>query len=366
MPSVLEKATDMSGGPKQVYKNLVCTDIVDGELQGVANPRNTRQIKYVQGKVREGKLIGKDDIYNLIELAHHLDGFIHEVTVYSDLVTIVGLPELFQQFNQLLDVKSDEQLYLVYDTTFNLGNFYVSPIVFKNFLFKENPVTPLAFVIHERKHAKWHQTFFNFLAEKMPKISKKGIPIVVDREPGITKAIKNTLPNCQVFHCWNHIIGDLKHWLHDKKVQPDNVRFYLGELRNFLKCESEEEFLISYENTKKWTVEVMQHFDKEIKNDILQYSGRWLIEKFPGMYDPFSGITSNNSETLNSVLKRACEWKELPVDIVVLGFHFLQNFDYYEILRGMSGTGDFHLKPEYSRAYVAPDEIIIPKKNCLS
>jgi len=69
----------------------------------------------VQGKVREGKLIEKDDIYNLIELAHHLDGFIHEVTVYSDLLTIVGLPEMFQQFNQLLDVKSDEQLYLVYD-----------------------------------------------------------------------------------------------------------------------------------------------------------------------------------------------------------------------------------------------------------
>ena len=57
MPSVLEKETDMSGGPKQVYINLVCTDIVDNELQmqGVANPRNTRQIKYVQGKVREGK-----------------------------------------------------------------------------------------------------------------------------------------------------------------------------------------------------------------------------------------------------------------------------------------------------------------------
>ena len=72
--------------------------------------------------------------------------------------------------------------------------------------------------------------------------------------------------------------------------------------------------------------------------------------------------TSNNSETLNSVLKRACEWTELPVDIVVIGFHLLQNCDYYEILRGISGTGDFHLKPEYRRAYVAPDEIIIPQK----
>ena len=130
-----------------------------------------------------------------------------------------------------------------------------------------------------------------------------------------------------------------------------------------MRAESEEEFLTLCENlTSKWASGVLEHFEKDFKNQIMQYSGRWLIEKYAGMYDPFSGITNNNSETLNSVLKRNCDWQELPVDTVVLGFHFLQNFDYYEILRGLSGTGDFHLKSEFSRAYIPPDEIIIPKK----
>lgn len=32
------------------------------------------------------------------------------------------------------------------------------------------------------------------------------------------------------------------------------------------------------------------NFDKYMKSDLLKYSGRWIIEKFPGLYVPYSCI----------------------------------------------------------------------------
>jgi len=40
---------------------------------------------------------------------------------------------------------------LSYDTTFQLGDFYVSVLCFRHTLFKEAPVIPAAFLVHERK-----------------------------------------------------------------------------------------------------------------------------------------------------------------------------------------------------------------------
>ena len=79
-------------------------------------------------------------------------------------------------------------------------------------------------------------------------------------------------------------------------------------------------------------------------------------------YDPCSGITNNPSENYNDVLKQENDWKELSVDMLVLGFHFLQNLDYFEVMRGLSGVGDNHLKPEFSRASIPRDELLLPKK----
>ncbi|CAG2246623.1 unnamed protein product [Mytilus edulis] len=160
MPSVIDKVKDHVGseGAKKLYRTMVCSEQVEGNMQGVANPRNSKQ------------------------LSSHLDGFVKQLTLYPDLVAVVSLPEIITQFNQLLDVKSDEQLYLSYDTTFNLGDCYVSAIVFKHILFKETPLIPLAFVIHDRKFGSVHETLFNFFEICCSENFQKRIPIVVDRE----------------------------------------------------------------------------------------------------------------------------------------------------------------------------------------
>ena len=85
----------------------------------------------------------------------------------------------------------------------------------------------------------------------------------------------------------------------------------------------------------------LEHFEKKIcllPFSFLQES--WLIQKYPGMFDPYSGITNHLSESMNAVLKREQDRKELSVDLLTLGLCYLQIFENYEILKGRSGIGN--------------------------
>ena len=53
MPSVIDKMKSEEGGEKKVYRKMVCTDQGDGNMQRIANPRNTKQVKNVQQKKKK-------------------------------------------------------------------------------------------------------------------------------------------------------------------------------------------------------------------------------------------------------------------------------------------------------------------------
>ncbi|CAG2237061.1 unnamed protein product [Mytilus edulis] len=184
----------------------------------------------------------------------------------------------------------------------------------------------------------------------------------MNQEPGLKRAIRDTFPNCPIMFCWNHIKEDFKFWLKGK-VDSDNIKIYIDHLNQMLHSDNEEEFFeTKMKLTSKWTPVVLEHFNKHISPAIQNHSGKWLIEKYPGMFDPYSGITNNLSESMNAVLKRENDWKELPVDLLALGFYYIQNFENYEILRGRSGLGNYHLKKEFSRAFISPSDVIFPKR----
>jgi hypothetical protein len=67
-------------------------------------------------------------MYNTLLLTHQLNDFVSEIVLYPDLLAGVALPEIINIFKEIIELKSDDPVYLVYDTTFNLGDFYVSLI----------------------------------------------------------------------------------------------------------------------------------------------------------------------------------------------------------------------------------------------
>ena len=102
----------------------------------------------------------------MIQLAYHLEGFVSEITVFPDLMTVFALPEIVKTFTEILQSNASTPVLLVYDTTFILGDFYISPLVFRHVLFEGTPWIPLAFLIHDRKLQKCHNRLFEVLANK--------------------------------------------------------------------------------------------------------------------------------------------------------------------------------------------------------
>ena len=106
---------------------------------------------------------------------------------------------------------------LSYDITFQLGHLYVSTFLFWHVLFQSSPVIPAAFLIHERKYQSVHEIMMSHMKTQIPSLQKlqSPIPIVVDSETALGKAIENNLPGVKVVKCWNHVINAPKRWLQD-------------------------------------------------------------------------------------------------------------------------------------------------------
>ena len=81
------------------------------------------------------------------------------MSTFPDLCVVVADNEMIDELNTVVKLKDPEFL-LSYDTTFSLGEFYVSPLVFKHTMFENNPIVAGMFMIHERKRQDTHDTFF--------------------------------------------------------------------------------------------------------------------------------------------------------------------------------------------------------------
>ena len=138
----IKEDCDNGLSPSQIFDKLNAANRVpSGEYIGVMNARDVKQVKNITTSVKSEKKLSKDEIYNLILLGYHLEGFVHEIKVFPDLVAILGLPEMLDVFNQLLDIDyTSFSVCMGYDTTFNLGDFYVTPLIFCHVLLRANQV----------------------------------------------------------------------------------------------------------------------------------------------------------------------------------------------------------------------------------
>ena len=333
-PSVLAtlKEQDLET-PISVYQKE-STNSCPSSHQAVLTPRDLKQVQNTIKISRQEKKLSQDEIYNLTILAHELKGYITEITVYPELKCFFGLPDVMSEFNRLLQMQSKFVMYCSYDTTFDLGDFYLTPIVFRHVLFEDSPVIPLAFMLHKRKYQTLHEDFLRHLTRHIPSLKKSTVPIITDREQGISNAIKIVLPNSPIFYCWNHIKQDIIRWLQRHKISRSQMQIYLSHIEQIMMSTSEDEFL---ENITKlsavWSDTFLGYFTKYIQKDIQNHAGRWLIEPF-NLYNPYSGITNNAAESMNAVIKRLIKWKETPSDMLILCLYKLQIYYWNEILRG--------------------------------
>lgn len=122
----------------------------------------------------------------------------------DNMSTIVGLPDMVADFKEL---SRGIVPVLYYDTTFNMGDFYVSSLLYRSSVFEGAPVMPLLLLVHERRMTESHELLFKWF-RKLTGVTKA--VCVVDREASITNAISSVLPDTRIVYCWNHILGDIR------------------------------------------------------------------------------------------------------------------------------------------------------------
>lgn len=302
-PSVLATVRRQidSAAPNVIYKKLVTAADVEPELQPVAVPRNSKQVQNVVQVSRQRQRLSHDAVYNLMELSYDLDQFVHKIALVPNICVVCGHHDIISHCNMMLLFSPQQQPTLLsYDTTFCLGDFYVSVLLFRFVLFTSAPVIPLLFHVHDSKTTVAHNEFFEIVKRVMPNIASTKTPLVSDQEGGITCAISQVLPDLMHILGWNHVLQDVKRFARSNSCMIPRLRELLRSL--MLKSSEQEYDECLQAVTDTWPEKLRTYYYKNIDNSVRQKLGKWIVGEF-GCFDPYSGVTTNQSEAFNTVMK---------------------------------------------------------------
>ena len=107
--------------------------------------------------------------------------FISHLSIYPNVIVRMSAQPLMESLESLMRLSSSS-ITLHYDTVFNMGDFYLSTLLFRHSVFKGQPVVPFAFLVHTRRFIDDHVRFMEALSQSFPCLASKKFIIVTNRE----------------------------------------------------------------------------------------------------------------------------------------------------------------------------------------
>ena len=359
---------------------------------GVEQLKDFRYNELLKAKV-------SNDIVNNIRALRltSMKQFIHLLVAEPNLQIHLANDSLIELTNDLM---KRNMVLLYYDTTFNLADIFVTPVVARNLHFVSNPIYPVAFLLHERKYESVHLQFLVQTISNLLNFNTGNVSFVHDREPAIVNSVRKCLElhglTKNQFFCMNHIYTNIKMHVNKrsklikKKIEKVgslkpikvDVDKFIKEEGLILENESEEiesgkssdestngeagkfEELRSLAIFKKdlynlrkntasndfdskvnelstnWNEKEKEYFNKNIRKDLKTNVGN-ITEA--DVYDEFNNV----GESCNAYLKKFYNNRKQSIDALVLGlFNFTVTFlDKFN--QGYKGFGKLVLKKEF-------------------
>ncbi len=151
-------------------------------------------------------------------------------------------------------------------------------------------------------------------------------------------------------------------WIRNSKGKSDDIKVIKKHLENLLECKSESEFEFLFSEYKNlWSKDFLTYFEDNVLLDLKTRPCRNVTNKFAAFKDKIP--TNNISESLHKMIKSQNDWKELPVDALILSlFHFQMNF-IIEFNRATKGLGNFNIKKAFSnlvKLIAVPENAYLP------
>ena len=103
--------------------------------------------------------------------------------------------------------------------------------------------------------------------------------------------------------------------------------------------------ILTVEKKESWDPQFRRYFEENVEPK-LEYFCIWSIDG-KCSYDEENGITTNQSEVFNFSLKDFQNWKEVPLDSLLMSLKLVQGFYLEECRRGKMGLGNYILKSKY-------------------
>ena len=175
---------------------------------------------------------------------------------------------MLREINRLLSVYDGHLM--SYDTMFQLGDFYLLPLLFRNVLFSTSPVMPVGFLLHDKKLKNCHEEIMRVMASHLPSLvdGNNTIPLVTDDKKGFA-AIENNVPKICRLLCWNHLISAVKFWLRKHGATYTEVPVYVSDIRELLHQASASEYECQLEKLKlNWSESFYCHYMKELDEKV--------------------------------------------------------------------------------------------------
>ena len=134
-------------------------------------PRNTDQVRNFRKEVARNVRVTHNAIYNTYQLCYRLMmnnrkedpvDFICHFSIHPTVIAQMIPQSLIEALDVTIRISS-QPITLHYDTVFNMGDFYLSTLLFRHQMFKGNPIIPLGFILHSRRFHEDHVQFLSFV-----------------------------------------------------------------------------------------------------------------------------------------------------------------------------------------------------------
>ena len=165
--------------------------------------RNKPQVKYVKQMLKKEHSFEDEETLLVYHSILHKENLPWYTRKDGNLHCLSRIRQMDHHFNEV--IRSTKRIVLSYDTTFELGPYFVSILVFRHPWLRGYPAIPLRFLWHETKTILGHDMTFSDLSSSFPRLHNMNTVIITDREAAFKKAREQHLENSQQFYCYLHI-----------------------------------------------------------------------------------------------------------------------------------------------------------------
>ena len=301
--------------------------VIGGPRHRIHVPRNIDQVRNFRKEVARNVRLTHDAIYNTYQLCYQLMmnnrkgdpvDFIRHFSIHPTVIAHMIPQSLIEALDVTIRISS-QPITLHYDTVFNMGDFYLSTLLFRHQMFKGNPIIPLGFILHSRRFHKDHVQFLSFVRKCVNQLASKKLIIVTDREFNFSEIF----PLGSHIYCWNHLERDLIYYLKSKgNCNSKEISSFVQSFKALMMEKTEKEFDDSWVEMRQKSFfqgnsVVLSYFENKLLPAFKCHASIWVL-KSAGVENPEAGITNNPSESINAVLHSLQYWKHVPLDIVCL------------------------------------------------